>query len=279
MRPAQVLRRAADYLARHDVESPLPTAEILLATVLGTDRAGVYARDEGLSAAEAKRFGRTLCRRCAGTPLQHITGEQSFRRLTLIVRPGVFIPRPETEIVVEHALAVIADVTAPVVIDVGTGTGAIALAVKDERPDARVWAIDRSRAAVELARTNARRLELDLEVLQGDLLNPLPDALRGSVDAVVSNPPYIQVEEVPALTREVRADPASALIGGIDVFERLFVQARDALRPGGAMVVEIGDTQGDRVASAAATAGFVQIETHRDLTGRDRVVSARSGAG
>jgi release factor glutamine methyltransferase len=274
MRPAQVLRRAADYLARHDVESPLPTAEVLLAAVLGTDRAGLYARDEGLSTVEAKRFGRTLCRRCVGTPLQHITGVQAFRRLTLIVRPGVFIPRPETEVVVEHALAVVAGMTAPLVVDVGTGTGAIALAMKDERPDVRVMAIDRSPAAVELALVNAQRLELEVEVLLGDLLDPIPDVIRGSVDLVVSNPPYVPIEEVPALTIEVRADPAPALIGGIEVFDRLFGQTTGVLRPGGAVVVEIGESQGEAVTAAAERAGLVRIETHEDLTGRDRVVSA-----
>ena len=136
MRPALIVRRAADYLSRHDVEGPLPTAEILLAKAIGTDRAGLYTRDEGLSTAEAKRFGRALCRRCVGIPLQHLTGEEGFRHLTLVVKPGVFIPRPETEVLVEHALAAVADIPAPVVVDVGTGTGAIALAIKDERPDA-----------------------------------------------------------------------------------------------------------------------------------------------
>ena len=172
MRPALVVRRAADYLSRHDVESPLPTAEILMASVLGTDRAGVYARDDGLSTAEAKRFGRALCQRCVGVPLQHLTGDQPFRRLTLVVRPGVFIPRPETEIVVEHALAAVSRVAAPTVVDVGTGTGAIALTIKDERPDARVLAIDLSPEAVDLARENASRSSLDVEVAQGDLLDP-----------------------------------------------------------------------------------------------------------
>ena len=277
MRPARVLRRAADYLARHDVESPLPTAEILLATVLGTDRAGLYARDEGLSAAEARLFGRSLCRRCVGIPLQHITGAQAFRRLKLTVKPGVFIPRPETEILVEHALVAIADTPAPVVVDVGTGTGAVALAVKDERPDARVWAIDVSPPAVELARENAGRLGLDVEVVEGDMLDAVPPALRGTVDLVVSNPPYIPAAEVPALAREVRADPASALLGDIDVFDRLFAQAFEVLRRGGAVVVEIGATQGGPVTAAAARAGFVRVETHLDLTGRDRVVSGWAG--
>jgi release factor glutamine methyltransferase len=276
MRPALVLRRAADYLSRHDVESPLPTAEILLATVLGTDRAGLYARGEGLSTGEARRFGRALCRRCAGVPLQHLTGEQGFRRLTLVVKPGVFIPRPETEILVEHALAAVSDTIAPIVVDVGTGTGAVALAIKDERPDALVLAIDVSPDAVELARQNAARLNLDVDVVPGDLLDAVPVGLRGAVDLVVSNPPYVQEHEVEALPLDVRADPILALAGGIAVFERLLTQASDVLRSGGAVAVEIGQTQAREVSAAASAAGLLTIEVHPDLAGRDRVVTART---
>lgn len=275
MRPSLVVRRAADYLSRHEVESPLPTAEILLAKVLGTDRAGLYKRVEGLSTAEAKRFGRTLCQRCVGVPLQHLTGEQGFRHLMLVVRPGVFIPRPETEILVDHALAAIADVRAPVVVDVGTGTGAIALAIKDERPDARVMAIDVSRDAVVLARENAVRSDLDVEVVPGDLLDPVPVALRGVVDLIVSNPPYVEEHEFASLPREVRADPVLALAGGIETYERLFAQASEVLRPGGAVAVEIGERRGAAVREAASDAGFEAAEVHPDLSGRDRVLTAR----
>lgn len=275
MRPALIVRRAADYLSRHDVESPLPTAEILLAGVLGTDRVGLYTRDDGLSTTEARRFGRALCRRCVGVPLQHLTGEQGFRRLTLVVKPGVFIPRPETEVLVERALAAIAGVPSPAVVDVGTGAGAVALAIKDERPDARVIAIDVSVEAVELARENAARSNLDVEVVPGDLLDPLPDALRGVVDLVVSNPPYVEERELAALPRDVRADPISALIGGIDVFERLFTQAMEVLRPGGAVAVEIDETQAATIRAAALRVGFVAVQVDLDLAGRDRVVTAR----
>lgn len=278
MRPALIVRRAADYLSRHDVEGPLPTAEILLAKMLGTDRAGLYTRDEGLSIAEAKRLGRALCQRCVGVPLQHLTGEQGFRRLILVVKPGVFIPRPETEILVEHALATVADVFAPVVVDVGTGTGAVALAIKDERPDARVLAIDVSPEAVALARENAARSNLDVEVVPGDLLDMVPVALRGVVDLVVSNPPYVEKHELADLPREVRADPILALAGGIGVFERLFTQATEVLRPGGAVAVEIGETQGPCICAAASSAGFVTVEVEPDLAGRDRVVTARMPA-
>ena len=276
MRPAEVVRRAATYLERHDVESPLPTAEVLLARILGTDRVGLYARAEGLTSAEARRFGRALCRRCAGTPTQHLTGEQGFRRLNLEVRPGVFVPRPETEVLVEEAFWLIEGVDHPLVVDVGTGTGAVALSVADERPDARVIATDRSREAVELAGSNAARLGLDVEVLEGDLLQPLSPELVGSVDLVVSNPPYVAPERYEALPRDVLADPVDALIGGIGVYERLFAQAVRWLRPGGAVAVEIGEEQADAVRQAAETAGFAPIRVAPDLAGRDRVVTARA---
>ena len=148
MRPAEVLRRASGYLDRHGVESPDATAEILLMHVLGTDRAGLYARTAGLDTREARMFGRAICQRGAGTPVQHLTGDQPFRGITLEVRPGVFVPRPETELLVEHALAEAGDREDPVVVDAGTGTGAIALAVKHERPDAMVFATDLSAEAV-----------------------------------------------------------------------------------------------------------------------------------
>ncbi|MGZ4152226.1 MAG: N5-glutamine methyltransferase family protein, partial [Actinomycetota bacterium] len=227
VRPAEVVRRATDYLARHDVPSPQASAETLMMLVLGTDRAGVYARADGLDAREARLFGRAICQRCAGTPLQHLTGEQSFRRIKLEVRPGVFVPRPETEILVEAALERLGAADDPVVVDVGTGTGAVALSIKDELPGARVFATDVSPEAIELARDNADRLGLDVTILSGELLDPLPSELRGWVDLVVSNPPYVTLEEFEDLPPEVRADPPTALLGGIEAYEAL---ARDAAR-------------------------------------------------
>ena len=276
MRPALIVRRAAAYLDRHDVESPLAEAEVLLAQVLRTDRAGLYASDRGLSSAEARRFGRALCRRCVGTPLQHLTGEQGFRRLMLAVRRGVFIPRPETEVVIEHALAAIEGIREPVVVDVGTGTGAIALAVKDERPDARVMAIDISPEAIALASENSARLHLEIAVVQGDLLDPVPRELLGGVDLVVSNPPYVDAEALSALPREVRGDPELALVGGIEIYRRLFAGAVHVLRPGGAVVAEIEERAGGPVGDVAEAVGLVDVRILPDLTGRDRVVAART---
>lgn len=274
MRPAELLPRAAAYLERHGVESPRATAEILLMHVLGTDRAGLYAQTDRLDARKAREFGRALCQRCAGTPVQHLTGEQAFRRLTLEVRPGVFVPRPETEILVEVALAAVRDVEAPVVVDVGTGSGAVALAIKDERPDATVLATDLAPEAVELARANAGRLGLDVDVRRGDLLAPLPEDLRGWVDLVVSNPPYVSPEEYEDLPPEVRADPREALVGGVEVYERLAAEAERWLRDGGVLAVEIHAGAGEAVAAVLRRA-FMDVRIRQDLAGRDRVVLGR----
>lgn len=274
MRPAEVLRRAAEYLDRHGVESPRETAEALLMNVLGVGRSGLYAREDGLSAREARMFGRALCQRCAGTPLQHLTGEQQFRRITLEVRPGVFIPRPETEVLVGVALAALGDSEAPVVVDVGTGTGAVALAIKDECPGAKVFATDLSPEAVDLARSNAVRLDLEATVLEGDLLDPVPGDLRGWVDLVVSNPPYVTPEEYEDLPVEVRAEPALALVGSLDTYERLAAHALRWLRDGGVLAVEAGASQAKAVAGLLSRS-FADVRVELDLAGRDRVVVGR----
>jgi release factor glutamine methyltransferase len=274
MQPSAVVRRASDYLERHGVESPRTTAEQLLMHVLGTDRAGLYARSEDLDARQSRVFGLALCQRCAGTPLQHLTGEQGFRRLRLEVRPGVFVPRPETEVLVEHALEALEGVESPVAVDVGTGTGAVALALKDERPGATVYATDVSDEAVALATANARRLGLDVRVLHGPLFEPLPDELRGWVDLVVSNPPYVTPEEVADLPPEVRADPEAALVGGIDVYEGLAAGASRWLRDGGVLAVEVGASHGAEVAALLA-GRFADVRVEPDLAGRDRVVVGR----
>lgn len=271
MRPSEVVRRGAAYLARHDVASPEVDAEALMLAVLGTDRAGLSARDEGLSSAEARRYGRALCRRCTGTPLQHLTGEQGFRHLVLAVRPGVFVPRPETEVLVDVALAAIADEASPHVADACTGTGAVALAIAHEHPGARVVATDRAPEAVDLARENARALGLDVEVLLGDLLAPV----AGPLDLVTCNPPYVPLERRDDLPAEVRADPELAVFGGPEIVERLFAESSARLRSGGHVVVEIEESTAATINGLAAAAGFTDVRTVRDLNGRDRVVTGR----
>lgn len=273
MRPAEVLHRATRYLDRHGVDAPRATAEVLLMHVLETDRASLYTRDRALDAREARMFGRAICQRCTGIPVQHLTGEQGFRRIVVEVRPGVFVPRPETEMLVEHALAALGDVRDPMVVDAGTGTGAIALSIKDERPDATVFATDLSPEAVELAHTNADRLGLAISVLEGDLLAPLPADLRGRVDLVISNPPYLPEAELAGLPPEVRADPPLALVGDLGPYRRLAADAPAWLRGGGVLAIEIDSRRGDEIVRVLGSA-FVDVRVEPDLAGRDRVVVA-----
>lgn len=274
MRPSELVRRATAYLERHGVENARQNAEALLLQILRTDRAGLYARTTGLDVREAQIYGRALCQRCTGTPLQHLTGEQAFRRISVHVRPGVFVPRPETEVLVGDALDAIGAIEDPVVVDVGTGTGAIALSIKYERPDASVFATDISGDAVDLARDNAARLELDVTVVQGDLLEPLPSDLRGWVDLVVSDPPYVTQDEYAELPAEVRADPDVSLLGGVEVYRRLGHEAARWLRDGGVIAVEVGERHAAEVVDALGP-WFADISVGRDLAGRDRVVLAR----
>jgi release factor glutamine methyltransferase len=274
VRPSEVVARATDYLARHGVDEPRATAEALLQFYLRTDRAGLYARTEGLDTRTAKLFGRALCQRCHGVPLQYLTGEQQFFDLVLGVAPGVFVPRAETEVLVERALEVVPEEAEPSVIDVGTGTGAVALALKRFRPNARVLATDVSEDAVMVARANASRHSLDVEVFLGDLLEPVPDDLRGAVDLIVSNPPYVTREEYDTLPKEVRSEPYEALVGGTDVHRRLATEAPGWLRPGGWLVVEMGAAQGSEVLEILS-GSLERVEVLSDMAGRDRVVRGR----
>jgi release factor glutamine methyltransferase len=162
------------------------------------------------------------------------------------------------------------------VVDVGTGTGAIALSIASESPGALVWATDVSPDAVALARRNVERLGVDVRVVQGDLLSPLPPELAGCFDLVVSNPPYVSAEEWDALPPDVRADPELALLGGTDVHRRLVDEAPRWLRPEGVLVVEIGAGQGDEVAALFRDGGFMDVRADPDLAGRDRVVVGRA---
>src|SRR5436853_1545567 len=257
MRPAEVARRGADYLRRHGADATQATAasEALLQHVLGVDRTTLFTREAGLTTAEAKAYGRALCRRCAGTPLQHLTGEQGFRRLVLEVRPGVFVPRPETEVLVDEVLRSVASIHAPVVVDLCTGSGSVALAVADEHAGAEVYATDISEDAVALALANAARLGLAVTVVCGDLFAPLPSDLEGRVDVVCANPPYVPVSRRHELPLDVLADPEAAVFGEPELYDRIFAGARAWLRPGGSIVVETEDDARDVVSAAATEAG------------------------
>jgi len=277
MRPADVVRRSADYLARHGVDSPRDTAEVLLMHLLKTDRAGLYARSGGLDTNTARLLGRALCQRCAGTPLQYLTGEQQFLGLVLGVAPGVFVPRPETEGLALAALEALRTTRSPVVVEVGTGTGALGLTLKHRRPDATVVATDVSPEAVDTARRNAARHGLDVDVRLGDLLASVPEKLQGRVDLIVSNPPYIRREDYRTLPEEVRREPYEALVGGTDIHRRLAEESLHWLAPGGWLAMEIGDDQGEEV-RALLRDRFSDVTVTPDLAGRDRVITARRPA-
>jgi release factor glutamine methyltransferase len=271
MRAADVLRRGTDYLARHGVDAPRANAEALLEHVLGVDRTSLLTATRAPDADEARAYGRALCRRASGTPLQHLTGEHAFRHLVVAVRPGVFVPRPETEILVDVALAAIRDVASPRVADVCTGSGVVALSIAQERPDATVVASDLSLDAVALARENAAALGLTVDVRPGDLL----EAIDGPLDLVTCNPPYVPSDRRDALPPEVLADPSLAVFGGPDIVERLYAEAATRLASGGAVVVEIEASTGATIGALAEAAGYVDVAVHPDLAGRPRIVSAR----
>ena len=278
------LARAATILADAGVGSPEHDARELFAFVLGVDRLPFDL--ESLDDTTAERFDALIARRAAREPLQHITGSTVFRYLTLEVRPGVFVPRPETEVVaqvaIDEASAVATTGRAPVVVDLCCGTGPIALAVATEVPRARVAAVDLTQAAVDLTRANAATVGASaVRVEQGDVRDEAVLAdLNGTVDVLISNPPYIPPGAIP-IDPEVRDyDPTEALFGGgvdgLEVPRAVLAAAARLLKPGGLLVMEHADVQGEEARRAAAETGaWLGIETRADLTGRDRMLVAR----
>lgn len=216
-------------------------------------------------------------RRLAGEPLQYVLGTAAFRRLELRVGPGVFVPRPETELVAERAMELLPD--AGLLVDLCTGSGAIALSVADERPDARVVASELSAAALRWAASNRDALESRVELCHGDLFDPLPRELAGGVDVVVANPPYVDPSERRVLPRDVvDHEPEAALFApeeGTAVITRIASEAGAWLRRDGWLVLEIGETQAASVRSILVDAGFADVSIAPDLTGRERVAEGR----
>jgi release factor glutamine methyltransferase len=234
---------------------------------MGVDRAALFVDPgRGIEPSAARSFSDWARRRAQREPVAYILGRKGFRRLDLTVDPRVLVPRPETEHLVEAVLGLPSGAR---VVDVGTGSGAIALALADERPDLRVVATDVSPGAVAVARENAARLGLDVEVLEGDLLAPV----SGPIDAVVSNPPYVRAGE--RLQPEIaRYEPAEALLAGADgleVYRRLAPAA--AVAPFAAF--EVGAGQAGAVEELLRAAGFGTVERIRDLAGIERVVVGR----
>jgi len=257
-------------------------AELLLMFTLECDRAYLHAHPERkLSSDELNRYERALAERGRGLPAQYITGHQEFWGMDLIVTPAVLIPRPETEHVIETVLARVGRAPAPAsslrIVDVGTGSGCIALALAKELPIAEIHATDISADALEIARANAARHQLESRICfhQADLLQGLE---RGAFDFVVSNPPYVGESEADQVQLEVRKyEPRNAVFAGdtgLEVIERLIPQARQSLKPGGWLVMEISGTIADGVRRLLA--GWHDLQVTNDLQGIPRVMSART---
>lgn len=268
----------AEYLERKGDDHPRRSAEWLLGAATGLSRVEIYAHhDRPLTPEERSALRALIERRAAGEPLQYVTGEMPFRHLVIRVEPGVFIPRPETEVLVDAALEAIQGLEQPLIGEVCTGSGCVAVSVAYENPGARVWTSDVSEPAVEAARRNALYAGVAdrVQVFHGDLFLPYLHELPGSLDLVVANPPYIPSAAMPDLPAEVLGfEPHLALDGGpdgLDVARRIAADAERLLRPGGTLAIELDES---RAAAFAAEIGstYTGIKVLKDLTGRDRIV-------
>jgi release factor glutamine methyltransferase len=268
----EALTEGAAVLELAGCPSPLVDAEWLLAHLLDSRRSELYSLDRELHDAELRRFRGLVERRAEREPLAYILGEWGFRRLTLAVDPRVLIPRPETEAVVERCLALLEGREEPLVLDVGVGSGAIALALADERPDARVVGTDNSTDALEVAEENRLRTGVDGRVrfVQGDLLA----GETGPFDLVVSNPPYVAPDELLGLEPELQREPREALVGE-GRHEAVARVAYEVLAPEAPLVLEVGDGQASRVVDLLLELGFDSVLVSEDLAGRERIVEGR----
>ncbi len=264
---------AIDRLAVAGVPSPRFDAEELAAHALGVERRALWSATS--LAGSAETFAAYVDRRAAREPLQHITGRAFFRHLELAVGPGVFVPRPETEVVAGAAIDAARAVADPVVVDLGTGSGAIALAVATELPGSRVHAVEADPDAFAWAARNCSGSGIDLR--QGDMADAFPD-LDGSVDVVVSNPPYIPLGALIRDPEVANHDPSLALwsgVDGLDAMRVVEVVAARLLRPGGTVVAEHADLQGSSAPELFRDTGrWADVHDHHDLARRDRYVIA-----
>lgn len=276
-----VLRQVADQLAEAGILDPAVDAELLVGHVLEASRGRVQAMavmDAPITAEQATRVRALARRRAAREPLQHLTGLAPFRSLELRVGHGVFVPRPETELLAQLAIdaLVAAAEPEPIGVDLGTGSGAIALAMATEVTHARVFAVERSPEAFAWAQRNvAESGATNLQLVQGDLAEAFGD-LAGRVAVIASNPPYVPDDAIPR-DPEVRLfDPPAALYGGedgLDVVRVLSKRARALARPGALLAIEHGEYQGEQVRGILAADGWHATATHRDLTSRERVTT------
>jgi release factor glutamine methyltransferase len=286
-------------LARAAIASPAAEARWIVAEVSGyaPTELATHERDETAPQIATARVRQLVARRTEGEPLQYVLGAWSFRGIDLMVDRRVLIPRPETEVTAQIAIEEAArlgarrgrrdpwsgSATTFAIADLGTGSGAIALALASELPDAEVWAVDASEDALAVARANlsaiASSAAVRVRIAHGDWFDAIPRELRGALRVVVTNPPYVAQHEVEDLPPEVaQHEPMRALVGGdtgLEQITRIVADAPDWLEPDGTLVCEIAPHQAEATTALARDAGFADVAVRRDLTGRDRVLVAR----
>lgn len=286
-RPQRIVRilleDAVQRLTIAGIDAPRRNAEWLLCEALGTSRAGLYAASGDRVAPEVfQRFGEMLARRLRREPAQYILGYAEFMGLRIVVTPDVLIPRPETEELVEAALSCLPADKPPVVLDAGTGSGCIALAIRAARPDARTYACDVSEAALAVGRRNGAAYGLAVKWIAADMLGEdFPERVPSGLDLLISNPPYVPEEEMAALPEEVLAwEPRAALVASDDplVFYRCLARhGLHAIRSGGWIALETHADYGDSVRDLLEAAGYADVSLRKDMAGRDRIVLGRRG--
>lgn len=274
-RPPELLHRAAERLGAAGFPSPLTDARILMAEVIG-DNPGHLLMLEAMEEGQVEQFEAHLQRRLAGEPVQYITGTAPFRYEELAVAPGVFIPRPETELLVDHALAFLSSRgrDARRVVELGAGSGAISRSIAREIPATQQWAVEISSDAMPWLERNLQ--DTAVQVVHADMAVALPE-LNGTIDLVVTNPPYVPTWARHLLPDDVEFDPEMAVFAGADGLDVLRVVAEVAarlLKPGGALVTEHDESHQDQVIALFGEPLFSNTLGHLDLTGRPRVVSA-----
>jgi release factor glutamine methyltransferase len=267
-----LLVAGTEELERAGVPSPRVDAEWLLAHALGVSRTELYVDGDEAPADRERVFRELVARRATREPLAYVLGEWGFRRLTLAVDPRVLIPRPETEVLVERCLELIAELPEPRVLDIGTGSGAIALSIADEHPGARVVGTDTSADALAVAAENRARTGLEVELVEGELFA----GLDGPFDLVVSNPPYVAPDDVDSLPPEVgEHEPRAALVES-GATEAIAAEALNRLVPGGSLAFEVADGKAGPVAALLRELGYEEVTIGKDLAGRERVVDGRA---
>jgi len=281
MKLSAALQETSRSFAEAGIESNQADAEILLAYVLGISRgelSSLLVLDSEFTPEQLEQFRFLAGKRAERFPLQHLTGVAAFRNIEIEVGPGVFVPRFETEVLVGKALEVLQtrEIENPIVVDLATGSGAIALSIAVEFPSAKVHAVELSEDALEYTKKNFAKFSPQSDLRQGDLSDAFED-LTGQVDVVTANPPYIPDQMIPIYPEVHLHDPKLALYGGadgLDIVRSVERTAKRLLKPGGSLFIEHADMQGEAVRAILLATGWQDVATHQDLAGRDRLVSA-----